>query len=253
MSREVPAFVVREQAPKRARFCVVVPVLNEGDRFRRQVDKMQQHLGHADLIIADGGSSDGSVEQVRGARAVLVKTGMGRLGAQMRMGFAWALDQGYDGCVLVDGNDKDDTSAIPRFLEKLEQGYDFVQGSRYVRGGQGVNTPLYRHVGVTLLHAPLLSLAARHRYTDTTNGFRAYSSRFLADPRVALFRDVFAGYELHYYLSIRAARLGFRVCEIPVTRAYPAKGPTPSKISPVRGSLNVLRALGMSVLGRFDP
>ena len=98
-----------------------------------------------------------------------------------------------------------------------------MQGSRYVPGGKGVNTPLSRHVGVMLLHAPLISLAARHRYTDTTNGFRGYSRRLLLDPRVQPFRDVFAAYELHYYLAIRAARLGLRVCEIPVTRVYPRR------------------------------
>jgi hypothetical protein len=99
----------------------------------------------------------------------------------------------------------------------------------------------------------MISLAAGTRYTDTTNGFRAYSRRLLADPRVAPLRDVFMGYELHYYLAIRAARLGFRVVETPVTRRYPASGKTPTKISPVRGNLRVLRTLAAAVLGRFDP
>jgi hypothetical protein len=64
---------------------------------------------------------------------------------------------------------------------------------------------------------------------------------------------VFAGYELHYYLAIRAARLGYRVCEVPVTRVYPAKGPTPTKITPIRGNLRVLRALIAACLHRYDP
>jgi glycosyltransferase involved in cell wall biosynthesis len=252
---EVPAHVVHELLPRRTKYCVCIPVINEGERIQRQLSKMQKDA--ADLIIADGGSTDGSLglELLRseGVRALLVKTGPGRLGAQLRMGFAWALEQGYEGVVLVDGNDKDDTSAIPQFIAALEQGFDFVQGSRYAPGGQGINTPLYRHAGVTLLHAPLVSLAARRRYTDTTNGFRGYSARFLRDPRVLPLRAVFNGYELHYYLAIRAARLGFRVCELPVTRAYPASGPVPSKISPLKGSAVVLKALLSSVLGRFDP
>ncbi len=100
-----------------------------------------------------------------------------------------------------------------------------MQGSRFVPGGRAVRTPWARYLGIRLLHAPLISLAAGHRYTDTTNGFRAYSARFLSDPRVAPFRDVFSAYELHYYLAIRAARLGFRVAELPVTRTYPSHGP----------------------------
>ena len=68
-----------------------------------------------------------------------------------------------------------------------------------------------------------------------------------------MFRDVFAAYELHYYLAIRAARLGFRVAELPVTRTYPASGPTPTKIHGLRGNLFVLRTLLAACAGRFDP
>src|SRR5207302_4680162 len=99
----------------------------------------------------------------------------------------------------------------------------------------------------------LVSLASRYRYTDTTNGFRGYSRRLLEDPRMAVFRDVFVGYELHYYLAIRSARLGFHVCEIPVARRYPAHGPTPTKISPVLGNLRVLKCLFAACLGMYNP
>src|SRR5205814_3914059 len=115
------------------------------------------------------------------------------------------------------------------------------------------NTPIERLLGIKLVHAPLVSLAARFRYTDTTNGFRAYSRRLLLDARVAPFRNVFSHYELHYYLAIRSARLGFRVTESPVTRRYPSEGKTPTKISPVKGNLLILRTLAAAALGRFNP
>jgi hypothetical protein len=153
----------------------------------------------------------------------------------------------------MDGNDKDDPAAIPRFVKALDEGCDHVQGSRFVAGGEAVNTPWSRLLGIKLLHAPLISVAARRRYTDTTNGFRAYSRRLLEDPRVAPFRDVFSRYELHYYLAIRSARLGYRVTEVPVRRAYPREGKTPTKISPLRGNLLVLSTLAKACLHRFDP
>ncbi len=256
MSWQVPAHEVQEFFPRRTPFALCIPVLDEGGRFRRQLQKMRGQMDLADVIVADGGSTDGSTDpaalRAAGVRALLVKTGPGRLGAQIRMGLAWALEQGYEGVVLVDGNDKDDTGALPLFLDELSRGADFVQGSRYLPGGEGVNTPLLREAGVRLLHAPAISLAARFRYTDTTNGFRAYSARFLRDERVAPFRDVFHGYELHYYLSIRAARLGFKVIEVPVRREYP-RGAVPSKIRGWRGGARVLQALAAACLGRFDP
>src|SRR5690606_15118792 len=111
------------------------------------------------------------------------------------------------GVIAIDGNDKDDPTAIPAFAAALDRGVDHVQGSRYLPGGHHEHTPLLRHAGVRLLHAPLISRAAGVRYTDTTNGFRGYSATLLRDPRVQPFRHVFSRYELHYYLAIRAGEL----------------------------------------------
>jgi dolichol-phosphate mannosyltransferase len=253
----VPAYEQHVLAPKRHRYCIAVFVINEGERVRQQLREMSPLADQIDVIVADGGSTDGSLAPDSlgdfRLRAVLVKRGPGKLSAQMRMAIAFVLAEGYDGLIVIDGNGKDDHRAVPRFIELLDAGYDHVQGSRYVAGGVGVNTPLARSVGVRLLHAPLISAAAGARYTDTTNGFRAYSRRFLTDPRVQPLRDVFVGYELHYYLAIRAARLGFRVVETPVTRRYPPTGRTPTKISPVKGNLLILRTLAAAALGKFNP
>lgn len=252
----VPAFRAAELAPKRSQYAVCVFVINEGERLHRQLAKMRPYADQFDIIIVDGGSTDESVEpevlEPFGVNAVLVKTGPGKLSAQMRMGLAFALARGYDGVVAIDGNDKDDPAALPRFARLLDAGYDHVQGSRFVPGGKAVNTPTSRYVGVRCVHAPLLSLAAGFRYSDTTNGFRGYSRRLLEDPRVAPFRDVFVGYELHYYLAIRAARLGYRVKEVPVTRAYPRHGKVPTKIHGWRGNWTLMRTLVRACAGAFD-
>jgi glycosyltransferase involved in cell wall biosynthesis len=244
-------------AEKAHRYAVADFCINEGERIRAQLGRMASLSEKADIVVADGGSTDGSLDirtlEPFHLRALLVKRDAGKLSAQMRMAMAFAIEEGYEGLVVIDGNGKDDVSAIPRFLELLDEGYDHIQGSRYIRGGKGVNTPIARHVGVKLLHAPLVSVAARTRYTDTTNGFRAYSRKLLTDMRVSPLRDVFLGYELHYYLAIRAARLGFRVIETPVTRAYPRDGKVPTKISGLRGNLDVLKTLASVVRGEFDP
>jgi dolichol-phosphate mannosyltransferase len=253
----VPAYDQYVLAPKRHRYCIAVFVINEGDRVRHQLGEMARLADQIDIVVADGGSTDGSLAldslDAFRLRALLVKRGPGKLSAQMRMAISFAMAEGYEGLVVIDGNGKDDHSAVPRFIELLDAGFDHIQGSRYIPGGRGVNTPLSRTVGVKLLHAPLISAAAGTRYTDTTNGFRAYSRRLLTDPRVQPLRDIFVAYELHYYLAIRAARLGFRVTETPVTRRYPVEGKTPTKISPVKGNLLILRTLAAAALGKFNP
>ena len=256
---QVPEFQYLEVFKKRSDICVCTPTINEGERIRTLLERMRRlHIMDAiDVLIADGGSIDGSLEEnflrKMGVRTLLTKLGPGKLSAQMRMAMAYGIEEGYTGFVFIDGNNKDDPEAIPRFQSKLKDGYDFVQGSRHMPGGRGINTPPSRHYGVKYLHSPLISLAARYRFTDTTNGFRGYSTRLLLDPRVQPFRDVFWSYEILFYLAIRASRLGFRVTEIPTTRAYPANQKTPTKISPIRGSLNLLKILFQAVFIGYDP
>lgn len=254
---EIPHHTIAELSPKKSRYCICIPVINEGKKIQKQLDRMQEISQTIDVVIADGGSTDNSVDPHRlsefGVRTLLVKQDTGKLSAQLRMAFAYALQQGYEGIITIDGNNKDDPSAIPEFARSLDQGFDHIQGSRFIPGGNAVNTPIERLIGIKFVHAPLISLAAGCRYTDTTNGFRAYSRRFLLDERVAPFRSVFSAYELHYYLAIRAAKLGYKVQEIPVTRIYPNSGPTPTKISPIKGNILVMATLLKACVGQFNP
>jgi dolichol-phosphate mannosyltransferase len=247
-SWEFPDFKLEEFFIKKNRYAVCVFVINEGQKVQKQLTKMKRYVSAVDILVADGGSTDGSLEsdflKTVGVRALLTKTGPGKLSAQMRMAFAYAMNQGYDGVIVVDGNGKDDISAIPDFVKLLDEGYDHIQGSRFIKGGRAVNTPLERLIAVRVLHAPLLSIAARHRHTDTTNGFRAYSKKLLLDKDISVFRDVFKTYELHYHLAVESARAKrFKLIETPVTREYPKKGKTPTKISPIKGNAHVMGIL----------
>ena len=163
---QVPAFRSDLHLARRHDRVLVIPVINEGERIRAQLTRVQAAQLPVDVVVADGGSTDGSLaaDFVTGAgvRAVLTKTGPGRLSAQLRMAYAWSLQEGYTGIVTIDGNGKDNVEAVSDFVARLEAGYDYVQGSRYRRGGKAQNTPLERALGNRLIHAPLLSLAGRH-------------------------------------------------------------------------------------------
>ncbi len=253
---DFPDFEVMELSPKRAKYCVCVFVINEGERIQKQLKAMKKFTNIIDVVVADGGSTDGSLNKdflkKQEVRALLTKKGKGKLSAQMRMAFAWALHEGYEGVVVVDGNGKDDITAIPDFIKKLDDGYDHIQGSRFVPGGKAINTPLLREIGLHLIHAPLISIASRQRHTDTTNGFRAYSAKLLSDGEIAIFREIFQTYELHYYLAIESSRRKqYKTTETPVTRAYPKKGKTPTKISPVKGNIHVMGVLLKAISGKY--
>ncbi|NLW77953.1 MAG: glycosyltransferase family 2 protein [Ruminococcaceae bacterium] len=255
----VPNFELEEFFPRRRGYCLLIPVINENGRITAQLMRgLRAGVPKwVDIAVCDGGSTDGSVAPERlkklGVRALLVKTGPGRQGAQLRTGIWWALREGYKGILTIDGNNKDSIESVPRFIEKLREGYDLVQGSRFVPGGLAVNTPASRLLAVRALHAPLTSLAAGHRFTDTTNAFRAYSRQYLTHPAVQPLRNIFSGYELLAYLSTRATQLGLRACEVPVARVYPKTGKTPTKIKGLAGNWDLLKILAANAMGAYDP
>lgn len=255
----VPQFLCREFHGRVKNYVLLIPIINEGDRIIMELERACQHQvpDYVDIVICDGGSTDGCTEPERlkslSVNTLLVKQDAGKQGAQLRMGIWWALQRGYEGILTIDGNNKDSIEDIPGFVKKLEEGYDLVQGSRFIEGGHAIHTPLVRNISVRLIHAPIISLTACHRFTDTTNAFRGYSAKYLKDDRVRPLRDIFMTYELLAYLSVRATQIGMKACEIPVTRAYPKGKKTPTKISIVKGNAELMKILLLNAVGRYNP
>lgn len=255
----VPCFEGMEYEDKQKEYVVLIPVINEGERIHKELQRAKKyHISdYADIVICDGGSTDGSVDEAAlkalDVNSLLVKRDTGKQGAQLRMGFWWAIQRGYKGIITIDGNNKDSIEDVPKFIGKLEEGFDFVQGSRFIKGGRAINTPFIRNISVRLIHAPIISITAGQRFTDSTNAFRGYSMKYLEDPRVQPLREIFMTYELLAYLSVRATQIGLKACEIPVTRAYPAKGKTPTKISFFKGNKELLQILFKNMMGEYKP
>ena len=255
----VPKFECKEYLGKTKEYVILIPIINEGERIKKELQRAYKFniFEYADIVICDGGSTDGCTDEVTlkklKVNTLLTKRDAGKQGAQLRMGFWWALKRGYKGIITIDGNNKDSIEDVPKFIEKLEEGYDFVQGSRFIKGGKAINTPPLRWGAVKLIHAPIISLTAGQRFTDTTNAYRAYSRRYLLDKRVQPLRDIFMTYELLAYLSVRATRLGYRACEVAVTRAYPKKGKTPTKISFFKGNSELIKILFKNLFGMYNP
>jgi dolichol-phosphate mannosyltransferase len=242
---------------KQHNYCVVIPVINEGERIISLLKRMKaiSISSLADIIIVDGGTTDGSLEldQLKefGVRGLIVKKGPGKLSAQLRCAYSFALDREYDGVVTIDGNDKDDPEAIKRFIDEMDNGFDLVQGSRYVPGGIEENTPKLRDLAIRYIHAPLLSISSGFRWTDTTQGFRGYKAKLLLDVNMNIFRNCFSEYELLFYMTYKSPQLGYKCLEIPTARRYPIDE-VPTKIKKISGLISVLSQLFMVCLGRLD-
>lgn len=235
------------------KYCLIIPVINEGERIQKELTRLKKYTGLVDIVVVDGGSTDGSVEPVFLKKVGVAKRIDSPLGQsiQYQNGFAWALKRGYRGIITIDGNNKDDVSAIPEFIQALEAGYDYIQASRFIKGGKHKNTPKTRVFFNRFIISPILSLAAGKWYTDTPNAFRAYSRKYLLHPQVKPFRKIFKRYELLFYLVTRANRLGLKTKEIPITRVYP-ETEVPTKILGIKKITDLWHILQIS-LGLYHP
>ena len=141
----VPDFDCTLLREKSSDYALLIPIINEGQRIKAELQRAKDAGIDkiCDIILCDGGSTDGSTDpealSAMGVAALLVKRGPGKQGAQLRTGIYHALEAGYEGILTVDGNNKDSIESVPLFIEKLREGYDFIQGSRFIEGGVAVN------------------------------------------------------------------------------------------------------------------
>jgi dolichol-phosphate mannosyltransferase len=192
------------------------------------------------VYLVDDGSTDGTGRAARraGARVIVHPRNRG-VGAALRTGFRAAARAGFDTIVVMGADDQDNAGEIPRLLAKLDSGYDFVQGSRWLAQGRVVNIPLFRRV-TTIVYSVLFTALAGHRITDGTNGFRAFRTRVLRG--IALDQAWLDTYELEPYLYWQVIRRRYRVGEAPVTKRYPRSGRY-TKMKPFRDWWRILRPL----------
>jgi len=198
---------------------VIMPCLNEAESVGQCVEKARramEEIGIAgEVIVADNGSTDGSrqIAERAGARVISVR----------QKGYGHALMGGIAAArgrlvVMGDADDSYDFAEIPRFVEKLRQGYELVQGSRLPAGGgsvmPGAMPALHRWWG-----NPMFSLLARWWFGapihDVYCGLRGFTKDFYR--RLDLHC---AGMEFATEMIIKASLRRARIAEVPVT-LYP--------------------------------
>lgn len=252
-------YTTHEFATEKSKYAVVIPVINEGNRILTLLDRMValDIPSQFDVIVVDGGSTDGSMDlerlKSRGVNSLLNKQSEGALGTQLQCAYDFALKRGYAGAITIDGNNKDNPAGIFLMQAALEDGVDFAQASRFIKGGKHSNTPLSRLLAVRLIHAPLLSLSSGFHWTDTTQGFRGYSRSLLENPALSIFQTALTDYKLLFYISHRAPKLGFQCVEIPTERLYPLSPSVPTKIRGIGALVSLLVSLIKVALGKYDP
>jgi dolichol-phosphate mannosyltransferase len=204
-----------------------------------------------DLLVVDDGSNDRTREILKQRKIHHIRHSQREgVGVTIRTAIDYAKQNGFDILAIQAGNDKDRPEEIIRLLKPIiEEGFDFVQGSRYLPGGDLGNMPIYRRLATQFVHPLLFSLITARRITDSTNGFRAFKLAFLNNPQIQLDQPWLRAYELEPYLFFKAIRLGYKVKEVPVTKIYPSRQLGYTKMKPITGWWSILRPLVFLGLG----
>src|SRR5687768_12707174 len=152
----------------------VVPAFNEAGAIGRVVDEIYAFDPSFDVVVVDDGSTDdtAAVAEASGASVVRLPFNVG-IGGAVQAGFRYALAEGYEIAVRLDGDGQHDASELSKLLAPLERGEaDLVIGSRFVESGGSYRPPFARRLGIRVF-ARLVSLLCGQRVTDTTSGFLA--------------------------------------------------------------------------------
>lgn len=192
---------------------ILMPCLNEAETLQLCIRKAQKFLQDnkikGEVLIADNGSSDGSIEiaEVENVRVVHVAD----------RGYGAALIKGTKAAygkyvIMGDADDSYDFLNLMPFMEKLREGYDLVMGDRF-KGGieKGAMPPLHKYLG-----NPVLSFLGRLFYKsdirDFHCGLRGYNKKSIEDLQL-----ITTGMEYASEMVVKATLHQLRIAEVPTT------------------------------------
>ena len=189
----------------KSKVSLIIPTLEEADNLKFVLPAIPNIVD--ELIIVDGGSTDGTldvVNELRPSAKIIVDTVPGK-GHALRRGFEAAVG---DILVMMDADGSMDPADIGTFVAALEAGADVAKGSRFLQGGGSADLTLVRRLGNRAL-TRLVRLAFGGRYSDLCYGYMAFWRHVLP-----MFDSDVRGFEVETFLNVRALAAGLRVVEL---------------------------------------
>lgn len=216
-------------AGSRERILCVIPALNAAKTLGSVVEATLREA--EPVLVIDDGSSDGTGEVARAAGAIVLRHDLNQgKGAALKTGFAWALEQGYEGVITLDADGQHLPSEIPKFVrERASGGADLIIGGRaHLFGGM-----LPRRRNANRFSAWCIAKCSGVRITDSQSGFRFYSANLLRN--VQLRAD---GFDMESEVIVRAGRRGFPIVTIPIDLGF-VDGLATSHYRPLKDTLRI--------------
>ncbi len=218
--------------PRTHTVSVVIPTLNEEGSLAWVLEQIPSWV--SEVVLVDGLSTDGTEALARRLRpdVVVVHQHQRGKGAALRAGFAAATS---DIVVMIDADGSTDPREMPRFVEALVAGADFVKGSRHVEAGGSADFTRLRAAG-NLGFVKLANLLYRSDFTDLCYGYCAFWRHHLG--ALALTAD---GFEIETQLVVNAVKAGLQIEEVASFELERRAGT--SNLNAFRDGQRVLRTL----------
>jgi glycosyltransferase involved in cell wall biosynthesis len=209
--------------------CVIIPTFNEGKSIAGVVRGVRAQ--NLEAIVIDDGSCDNTSETAKnnGATVIINQRNVGK-GASLMKGFSYALDNGFDAVIIMDGDGQHATDDIPHFINaaKYSNSGIFI-GNRMIKTK---NMPGMRFLTNKSM-SWLISKIVKQRIPDTQCGFRLIRKEVLARLDLKTIK-----YETETEILIKASRLGIKIESIPIRTIYLNEK---SHINPFVDSLRFIR------------
>jgi glycosyltransferase involved in cell wall biosynthesis len=218
---------------------VVVPTLNEAESVDWVLDQLPSWV--SEVVLVDGLSTDHTEVVARELLAdlIVVHQAQPGKGAALRAGFAAATG---DIIVMIDADGSTNPSEMDRFVQALQEGAEFVKGSRHIAGGGSSDLTHLRSAG-NRGFVLLANLLYGCDFTDLCYGYCAFWQRNL--DALALTAD---GFEIETQLVLNAVKAGLKVREVP-SFEMPRRAGT-SNLNAFRDGRRVLRTIMAERFGR---
>ena len=207
------------EAPPLALLSIVIPARDEEGCIASTVEHLHLELELRgvphEIVVVDDGSSDSTWEILESLRAKLPQ--LHPVKSPGPHGFGRAITRGLDAMqgdavVIMMADESDDSRDVVRYWEKLNEGYDCVFGSRFMRGGGTIDYPGFKLFMNRLANA-FVRFMFRHGLNDTTNAFKAYRRTVIEGIRPILSPH----FNITVELPLKAIVRGYSYTTIPIT------------------------------------
>ena len=223
-----------------SKICTVIPAFNVQQTISTVISQTSQFIKHANIIVIDDGSSDQTGEIIAKTGVVVLSNGGNRgKGFSLKKGFQYAIENGYEAIITLDGDMQHDPREIPKFIDCFERTEaDLILGDRT---NDFATMPLDRQFS-NKMTSLIISLLTGRRVRDSQTGYRLIKAEILKNMNLVSNR-----YDTESELLVKALLNSCKIAHVPIKTIYNEQ---PSHIHRFEDTLRFIKIVILSLIQR---